>query len=85
MSSLPNQLSVPVHRLDAMQRNGMGFTFAVTPFKNTVTVFRKPDIGHSLQHKAMLNTVVITDPEIRMAERFVPAYAIEQVLNGHHV
>jgi hypothetical protein len=84
MSSMPNHLSVPVHFLDAMQRNGMGFAFAVIPLKNTVAAFWKFDIGKRLHHKAIFDTVVIADPEFRAAELFVPAYAIEQVLNGHH-
>ena len=84
MGAPPNQFAVPVHGLDAMQRDGMDFAFAIFPFKNTMAVFGKLNVGQRFQHNAMLDTVVIADPKFRPAEFFIPAYAIEQVLNGQH-
>lgn len=84
MAPLPNQFAVPVHCFDTMQRDGMNHAFAIIPFKNIVAVFGKLDVGKRLQHKAMLDAVVIADQKVRAAEVFVPAYAVEQVVNGHH-
>jgi hypothetical protein len=84
MSPLPNQLAITVYSLDAMQRDSMGFPFAVIPFKNAMAVFGKLDVGKRLHHKAALDAVVKADSKFGTAELFVPADAIKQVLNGQH-
>ena len=81
---MPYQLAVLVNRLDPMQGNGMRLSLAIEQFENAGAILWKSDFAKRHADNFVLDPVVITDDEFAAAEFRIPAYAMEEVLNGNH-
>ena len=85
MLARPDEHAVSVNFFDAVQGHHARFAAAIEHLDGKMVAGAEADLPDSDDHDLVLHAIIVADPEIGSAKRFIPADAIQEVADGHHL